>query len=36
MKRRIRTRWTCSDYVCHEHRWRWSARLCGMLQRLFA
>ena len=23
---------TCSDYVHHEHRWRWTAWLCGRLQ----
>lgn len=32
-KRRIRFVWTCSDYVSHEHRWYWSARVCGQWQR---
>jgi hypothetical protein len=32
MKRRLRIRWTCSDYVSHSHRWRWSAWLCGRVQ----
>jgi hypothetical protein len=31
-RRRIAIRWTCSDYVSHSHRWRWSAWLCGRVQ----
>jgi hypothetical protein len=31
-RHRIRFMWTCSDYIHHEHRWRWSAWLCGRLQ----
>jgi hypothetical protein len=32
-KRRIRFVWTCSDYAHHEHRWHWTAWLCGRVQR---
>jgi hypothetical protein len=32
-KIRIRMFWTCSDFVHHEHRWRWTAWLCGRWQR---
>ena len=32
MKRSLRTAWTCSDYVHHQHRWRWTAWLCGRWQ----
>ena len=35
-KRTIRLRWSCSDYVKHEHRWRWTAWLCGRWQRITA
>ena len=35
MKRRIKPCWTCSDYVRHEHRWRWTAWICGRIQRLW-
>ena len=31
---RIRIRWSCCDFVHHEHRWCWTARLCGMVQRM--
>lgn len=31
---KLRLCWTCSDFVKHEHRWRWSAWLCGRLQAL--
>lgn len=35
MKKAIRIiHWTCSDFVHHEHRWYWGARLCGRVQRL--
>jgi hypothetical protein len=27
-----RMRWSCSDFAHHEHRWRWSAWLCGKRQ----
>ena len=30
---KIRVWWTCSDYVRHEHRWRWQAYGCGAAQR---
>jgi hypothetical protein len=29
---RLRIVWTCSDEVHHEHRWWWTAWLCGRLQ----
>lgn len=32
-KRKLLIRWTCSDYVRHNHRWKWSARLCGWIQK---
>lgn len=32
MKRRLRLRWSCSDHVKHEHRWYWTARVCGLAQ----
>lgn len=35
-KRRIRFRWTCSDYVHHEHRWYWTVWLCGKGQQFIA
>jgi hypothetical protein len=28
-------RWSCSNFVKHEHRWKWTAWLCGRFQRLF-
>jgi hypothetical protein len=31
-KRKIEIRWTCSDFVHHEHRWKWTAWLCGRWQ----
>lgn len=34
MKRKINMIWTCSDYVHHQHRWRWVAILCGKIQKL--
>jgi hypothetical protein len=30
--RNIFLRWTCSDYVYHEHRYKWTAWLCGVMQ----
>lgn len=30
----LRLVWTCSNFVHHEHRWRWTARLCGLMQRV--
>lgn len=30
--RRLAIRWTCSDYANHNHRWKWTAWLCGRLQ----
>ena len=31
-KRVIRWRWTCSNFVKHEHRWYLTAWLCGRWQ----
>ena len=31
---KLRLKWTCSDRLCHHHRWRWSAWLCGRIQRV--
>ena len=31
-KRKLKVRWSCSDYTRHEHRWLWTARLCGFVQ----
>jgi len=31
-KRKIRISWSCSDYVHHEHRYKWTAWLCGRIQ----
>ena len=31
-KQRIRIVWTCSDYVYHEHRYKWTAWVCGVMQ----
>ena len=32
-KRKLRFNWTCSDYVHHSHKWKWSAWLCGRWQK---
>lgn len=29
---RIDVVWTCSDFVKHEHRYRWVAKICGRVQ----
>ena len=34
MKKKVRICWACSDFVYHEHRWRWAAWICGRVQRL--
>ena len=31
-KKKLRIVWTCSDQVHHEHRWYWTAWLCGRIQ----
>lgn len=31
-KRKLKLCWSCSDYVQHEHRYKWTAYLCGRLQ----
>ena len=36
MKRKIKICWTCSDYVYHEHKYKWAAYLCGKIQYLLA
>lgn len=33
MPKNIKIYWTCSNYKDHQHRWRWSAWLCGRWQR---
>lgn len=33
-KRKIRIVWSCSPYFHHEHRYKWTAYLCGRLQYL--
>jgi hypothetical protein len=35
-KRKLKIRWTCSDFVKHSHRWKWSVWLCGRWQYLIA
>ena len=32
--REMRMTWSCSDYVKHEHKYRLTAWLCGMAQRI--
>lgn len=32
MKRKIKIRWTCSDFSHHEHKYKLMAWLCGKLQ----
>jgi hypothetical protein len=32
-KRKAVVIYTCSDFVHHQHRWRWSAWLCGRVQK---
>jgi hypothetical protein len=36
VKRKLKRAWTCSDFTHHEHRWKWSASLCGMVQHVTA
>ena len=31
-RRKIRIAWTCSDFVHHEHRYKFMAYLCGNIQ----
>lgn len=33
-RRKITLRWTCSNYVHHEHKFRWIAFICGKFQQL--
>ena len=30
--KKIRIVWTCSNWVRHEHRWKWTAAICGWVQ----
>jgi hypothetical protein len=32
MKKKVRIRWTCSDFVHHEHRTKLGAWICGRFQ----
>jgi len=32
MERKIKACWSCSDFAHHEHRWKWSAWVCGRIQ----
>lgn len=32
VKRKLRFSWSCSDYTHHQHRYRWTAWLCGRVQ----
>lgn len=32
-RRKLRIHWTCSNFAHHSHRWRWTAAICGALQR---
>jgi len=31
-KRKLKLCWTCSNYTHHEHRWKWTAWICGRTQ----
>lgn len=33
-KRKLRFVWTCSNHTHHEHRHKWAAWLCGLLQQI--
>ena len=33
-KIKVKTVWTCSDNCQHEHKYRWTAWLCGRIQYL--
>lgn len=35
VSRVVRRRWSCSNFAAHEHRFLWSARLCGYVQYLY-
>ena len=30
---KIKIRWSCSDFLHHEHRFQWTAMLCGWIQK---
>lgn len=32
MKRKLKINYTCSDFVKHEHKYKWTAWLCGKIQ----
>ena len=31
----IEIKWSCSDYCHHEHKYKWTAWLCGRIQKYF-
>lgn len=31
---KIRFMWSCSDYVYHEHKFKWCAWICGKIQKV--
>ncbi len=31
-KKKIKFIWTCSNFKKHQHRWKWTAWLCGRIQ----
>lgn len=35
-KRKIKIVWSCSDYCHHEHKYKWTAYLCGRVQYLIS
>lgn len=34
LKRKLKVHWSCSDKTHHEHRYKWTAWLCGKIQKL--
>jgi hypothetical protein len=34
-KPKLKIRWSCSDFTHHEHCYKWTAWLCGWMQRIF-
>jgi hypothetical protein len=32
-RKKLKIIWTCSDFVHHEHRYKWIAWLCGKWQK---
>ncbi len=33
-KHKLQITWTCSNYIHHQHKWKWSAWICEKLQML--